>query len=137
VKEFTIRNKATRPIMTLTPAMLTKMLAARPESVSLVLAKKRRDYKQLTGKDLSVDYDQQQALLARAGADARGVRTSPYSQLPFPLSQVRPVFADGFMIRSISGGIAEDLALAESFYALLDTQLQAAASGADRQPADK
>jgi hypothetical protein len=123
MKEFTIRNKTTHPILSLTPGMLTKMLAARPESVSLVLAKRIQDYKQITGKKLSLDYDQQQILLAHAGADARGTWTSRYAQLPHPLSQVGPVFADGFLLRSISGALSEDLALAESFYALLDTQI--------------
>lgn len=123
MREFTLRNKANRPIMTLTPPMLVKMLAARPESVSLVLAKMIKDYKQLTGKALLLDYDQQQTLLAKAGADARGIWTSKYSQLPFPLSQVKPIFADGFMLRSLGGSLSDDLELVESFYALLDTQL--------------
>jgi hypothetical protein len=125
VKEFTIRNKTTRPIMTLTPRMLAKMLAGRPESVSLVLAKRMRDYKGITGKALSLDYDQQQALLAHAGADARGMWTSRYSHLPYPLSQVAPIFADGFLLRPNSEGLSEDLALAESFHALLDARLTA------------
>jgi len=126
MKEFSVRNKSTRPIMTLTPAMLAKMLQARPESVSLVLAKKRRDYKEITGKALTLDYAQEQALLAHAGADSRGTWTSRYSQLPYPLSQVKPLFADGFLIRPMSGSMVEDLALAESFHALLDLHLAAA-----------
>lgn len=123
MKEFTLRNKAKNPIMTLTPAMMDKMLMSRPESVSLVLAKRIKDYKSLTDKNLSLDYEQQQILLQHAGADEKGTWTSKYSSLPYPLSQVKPVFADGFMLRSLSGDMVEDLALAESFYALLDTQL--------------
>jgi hypothetical protein len=123
VKEFNLRNKATRPIMTLTAPMLAKMLSARPESVSLVLAKKRQDYKTLTGKALSLDYDQELKLLAHAGADARGTWTSRYNELPHPLNMLRPVFSDGFMQRSMSGSMIEDLALAETFFALLDLRL--------------
>jgi len=128
VKEFTIRNKTTYPIVLLTPGMLAKMLAARPESVSLVLAKLIQDYKQITGKKLSLDCGQQQILLANAGADARGTWISRYAQLPYPLSQVKPIFADGFLLRPSSEGLSEDLALAESFYALLDTQLTLSAA---------
>jgi len=109
--------------MTLTPAMLAKMLAARPESVSLVLAKKRHDYKQLTGKTLSIDHEQELALLAHAGADARGTWLNRYSHLPYPLTMVKPIFADGFMLRSMSGSMEEDLTLVESFHALLDAHL--------------
>ncbi|CAB5514571.1 hypothetical protein LMG26857_03630 [Achromobacter anxifer] len=126
VKEFTVRSKSTQPIMSLTPAMLAKMLAARPESVSLVLAKKIQDYKQLTGKALSLDYGQQQVLLAHAGAGASGMWTNRYTLLPYPLSMVTPIFADGFLRRSLTESMDEDLALVESFHALLDTQLAAA-----------
>jgi hypothetical protein len=135
MQEFTIRNKSTRPIMTLTPKVFAAICAARPESVSLVLAKKVKDYKDLTGKALSLDYEQQRVLLERAGADARGTWASQYSQLPYPLSQVRPVFADGFMLRILSGSLAEDLALAEAFYALLDAPLAAGAGDEVASPA--
>jgi len=123
MREFTLRNKSTNPILTLTPGMLEKMLGARPESVSLVLAKRIHDYKQVTGKTMSLDHEQNQILLAHAGADARGVWTSRYSQLPFPSSQMRMIFSDGFMLRPNSEGLASDLALAESFFALLDARL--------------
>ena len=113
--------------MSLTPAMLAKMLAARPESVSLVLAKKCKDYKEITGKALSLDHEQQLALLDHAGADARGTWTSRYSKLPYPLTMVKPIFADGFMLRSMSGSMVEDLELVETFHALLDAHLPEAA----------
>lgn len=123
MQEFTIRNKTTQPIVSLTPGMLAKMLAARPESVSLVLAKLIKDYNRITGKKLALDCDQQQILLARAGADASGAWISRYAQLPYPLSHVKSIFADGFLLRSSSEGLSDDLAVAESFYAQLDTQL--------------
>jgi hypothetical protein len=84
--------------------------------------------KQITGRVLLLDHEQEQALLARAGADASGTWTSRYSQLPFPLSQVKPVFADGFLLRSMSGSMSEDLVLAEAFYALLDAHVAAGAA---------
>lgn len=120
--EFTLRNKKTTPIMTLTVSMFERMRKARPESVSLVLAKRIRDYKALTGKTLSLDYEQERCLLAQAGANERGVWTSKYAQLPLPLSQVKSIFADGFMLRTL-GNMSDDLAAAEAFYGLLDMQL--------------
>jgi hypothetical protein len=84
--------------------------------------------KQITGRVLLLDHEQEQALLARAGADASGTWTSRYSQLPFPLSQVKPVFADGFLLRSMSGSMSEDLVLAEAFYALLYAHVAAGAA---------
>lgn len=125
MSEFTIRNKTTYSIMTLTPGMLAKMLNARPESVRLALTKTLRDYKKATGMPLLLDYKQRRTLLARAGADARGVVKCRYlhSKLPQPLGEVMLIFTDGFLVRPNSEGMSEDLALAESFHALLDTQL--------------
>jgi hypothetical protein len=134
MKEFTIRNKTTRPIMTLTPKMLADMLVARPESVSLVLAKTIHDYKKITGKSLLVNSEQQQVLLGHAGADAGGTWTNRYVQLPYPLCHVKPIFADGFLLREISGSMSEDLALVESFHALLDTQLATTSTASDMLP---
>jgi len=127
VKESTVRNKTKQPIMTLTPAMLAKMLAARPESVSLVLAKHVKDYKEATGKHLVLDHEQDLTLREHAGANASGMWTSRYVDLPYPMSQVKPLFSDGFMMRSFSSSMSEDLVLAEAFHTLLDTQLTNAA----------
>lgn len=120
MREFTLRNKATQPILSLTPAMLTKLLAARPESAQLVLHKYMQDYRALTGKAPHLDYEQQQELLKRAGANKQGVWTSVYSQLPLPWYQVRSVFTDGFLSRTTSESMSKDLELAEAFYSLLD-----------------
>ena len=123
MREHTIRNKAANPIVTLTPQMLEKMLAARPESVSLTLAKFVKDYKQITGKRISVDHVQQQILSKHAGADERGSWSSRYSELPYPQCHLQPIFADGFLSRTSSKGFSEDLVMAEAFFALLDSAL--------------
>lgn len=123
MREFTVRNKAKNPIITFTPATLALLLAARPESVSLVLAKLVQDYKTLTGKTLTVDHEQNLQLLAHAGADDKGVWKSRYSGLCGSAAFIRPFFTDGFMRRTVSGELAEDLAIAETFHAMLDTLL--------------
>jgi hypothetical protein len=102
--------------------MLAKMLAARPESARLVLNKYMRDYHTLTGKTPRLDYDQEQELQNRAGANAQGVWTSSYSQLPLPWYQVQSVFCDGFRARTTSESLSKDLELAEAFYSLLDKE---------------
>jgi hypothetical protein len=121
--EFTIRNKSTRPILTLKAPVLQALLAARPESSSLVLAKHRQDYKRLTGKDIELDHDQQLELLGRYGADAAGNWTSAYAHLESPWYSVERTFVAGFLARSTSRGFGEDLELAEAFYDLLDCKL--------------
>jgi S1-C subfamily serine protease len=123
MREFTLRNKATRPILTLTPAMLQKLLEARPESAQLTLEKYRRDYKTLTGKVVGVDYDQQQALLKRAGSGEHGMWASPYLKLPSPIYRIMSVFQDGYLNRTPSASMCEDLEMAEAFYSLLDVHL--------------
>lgn len=126
MNEFTLRNKTKQPIMTLTKPMLAKMLASRPESVSMALAKHVKEYKALTGKTLMLDHAQDLLLREHAGADERGWWTSKYAELPYPLNHVKPVFSDGFMQRH-SGSMQDDLALAEVFHDMLDLQMAALA----------
>lgn len=122
--EFTIRNKSTHPILTLRPPILAAMLAARPDSSSLVLSKYCRDYKRLTGKEIHIDHEQHLAFLKRYGADTKGTWASPYSTgLGLPWFEVQRVFKDGFLARTISRGFLADLAVAEAFYSLLDARL--------------
>lgn len=121
--EFTLRNKSTRPILTLRPAIFEALLAARPEASSLVWAKYCQDYQALTGKAVSLDHEQLQALLARYGANAAGTWTSRYASLPVPWYQVERTFVAGFLQRMTSAGLAEDLRLAQAFYDLLDQRL--------------
>lgn len=125
MQEFTLRNKTTNPILKLTPAMLKKVLAARPESCQLMLAKYRRDYKSLTGKTVGVDHDQHMILLQRVNADSNGMWPSRYFQLPNPYYHVMTIFQDGFLNRATSESLSKDLELAEAFYAMLDEHLPA------------
>lgn len=118
--EFSIRNKAKQPIMTIKPKVLAMMFVARPESVALVLHKKTKDYQRLTGHPLTLDYDQSQELLLHAGADAQGIWHSRYAQLPGQLFKVVTLFSDGFLNASLSGSIIADLATVEAFYAMVD-----------------
>ena len=123
MREYTIRNKSTNPIVTLTSAVMQKAMLARAESVSLALAKLASDYKQLTGKRITLDHEQDMALREKAGANAGGWWKSRYSELPYPLSHIQPTFTDGFLNRTNAGSVLEDLALAEAFFGLLDLRL--------------
>lgn len=114
--EFTIRQKSTAPIATLKPAVLAQLLNARPEASSLVLTKWKKDYLQLTGKRLSLDWSQKQAILNRYGASESGQWTSLYSQLPAPWYQIQRHFVDGFLQSSLSQGLLKDLEVAQAFY---------------------
>lgn len=125
MREFSLRNKSKNPIMTLSPAMLKLALAARPESVSLMLAKYVSDYKQLTGKKITIDYEQNLILAKHMGADERGTWVSRYSGIPFNLFMIERLFKDGFMMRIDSKSLTEDLKLAEDFFDMLDLQLAA------------
>lgn len=125
--ELSIRNKSTGPIATLRPKVLAAFLAARPESVALVLDKHSRDYRDLTGKAISLDYEQRRQLLARAGADSKGIWTSVYSGSTAGISkelyQVICLFSQGFLYRTASESLLGDLTTAEAFYGLLDPHL--------------
>lgn len=106
---------------------MAKMLTARPESVSLVLARFIKHYAALTGKRPALDYEQNKLLLARAGADERGQWVSPYSDMPVVLSKVHQCFEAGFLVASpASHSLEEDLVIAETFFELLDAQLKPA-----------
>lgn len=118
--EFSIRQKAMNPIYTIKPAVMKAFLAARPESWSLVLAKYKKDYKILTGKTISLDHEQTGQLMAAAGADERGMWTSKYSKLPAEKYLVMRAFQDGFLMGKTSEGLLKDLAIAETFFSLLD-----------------
>lgn len=123
MSEFTIRNKATRPIVTLKPYVLKALLNARPTSASLVLSKFRRDYEATAGKRATLDHEQLVALLRHYRADERGMWTSPYAKLPMPWFLVEKAFVDGFLSGSVSRGLLDDLGVVESFYGLLDPLL--------------
>ncbi len=124
MKEFTIKQKKTQPILTLAPKVLDAFLKARPESISLVLARTLQSYKLLTNKTLMLQHDQQEQLLARVGADASGMWTSKYSKVRSTLFYVKNAFTEGFMRRSIGGELLEDLAIVEAFYEMLDAQME-------------
>lgn len=116
-QSFTIRNKSTRPIMTIGPKLLAQMLEARPDSVSLALAKHAKDYQQLTGKPISVTYEQEAILLKHYQADENGSWKSKYTM--HPLFNVIYAFRLGFMARDL-GSIENDIILAEQFFDLID-----------------
>ena len=120
MSEFTIRNKSTRPIVTLRPQFLALMLEARPDSASLVLAKYCKDYKKLTGKEIHLDHDQNLQFLARFGADENGMWTGGYANLPNPWYAVERAFVDGFLARGLSPHLQQELEIAEAFYGMLD-----------------
>lgn len=115
---FTIRNKAAFPILTLSPALFEKMLAARPEASSLALTKYMQDYRSLTGKTITLTYEQNIALLTRYNADEAGQWTSSFSN--HPKHKVISCFTEGFLRQTISSGFEADLAVAEDFYELLE-----------------
>lgn len=125
MQTHTVRNKSKpTPIVTLTEPFLAQMLAARPESVSLVLARFLASYAALTGRRPVIQHDQHLALLAKAGADDAGVWVSRYAGLPPSLSQVRQFFADGFMAApAASCGLDQELEVVEAFFSLLDSQM--------------
>jgi hypothetical protein len=75
MSQFTLRNKKGPVVIaTYSKAVMTAFLNARPDSVSLVLAKHARAYKSLTGKTLSVDHEQESLLMQHCGSTpfARG-----------------------------------------------------------------
>lgn len=123
-KEFTLRNKnSARPIQTLTADVLKTFIESRPESVSLVLCKYKYDYKTLTGKDVTLDFDQQQILKEYVGTNKRGYWVSKYSGLDETYTKIINCFQDGFLKRTISNGLLNDLALVERFFDMIDLTL--------------
>lgn len=124
MSEYTVRNKAKNPIVTLRPAVMEAMLAARPESSSLVLSKYCKDYKNLTGKVVHIDYEQNQALLERYGADSSGGWKSEFLNIPAPWFRIERCFVDGFLAQSLSASLLDGLAVAEAFFDMLERELK-------------
>jgi hypothetical protein len=119
--EFTLRKKATKqPILTLRPHVMERFLVSRPESVVLVLAKYKADYKSITGHQVSLTYEQEAQLFSYFGANDKGLWTSKYSALPASLARIRNCFQDGFLQRTVSNGLLDDLDIAEQFFDMLD-----------------
>ena len=122
--EFTIRNKqSSTPIFTLASFVMERFLQARPDSVALVLSKYRADYKTLTGKSITLHFEQVDALKAHYGTDAKGAWTSRYSMLDSVTFQVRNCFQNGFLTRTLSSSLLTDLEIVESFFSMLDVQI--------------
>lgn len=120
MQTHTIRNKdKPTPILTLKPAFFAKVLASRPESASLMLTKLKQDIKALVGKTPSLDYDQQQQLLAVTGATGTGRWVSKFSQYPPHLSRLAELFSSG-LLSAPTMGAEEVLQAAEDFYAMLE-----------------
>lgn len=122
----TIRNKSSdHPIITFDKALFKAFLEARPESVTLAIAKHCADYKGLTGKSLHIDHVQEQALLQVRGANEEGVWASKYTALKGDLYFLAKAFEDGIMNQSkIHCDIADVLRRAEMFYDMLDLYLE-------------
>jgi len=120
MKTHTLRNKATStPILTLTPKFFAKAMACYPEAFCLALNWFYVSYKSYRGVTPRLDHTQQQAFLARAGADERGLWSSKFSSLSPAAAHVVAIFTSGFTHTS---GLEFESALdlAQEFYAMLD-----------------
>ncbi len=135
--EHTIRNKTTNPIVTLRPKTLQAMLAARPESSSLTLARFTALYRSLTNKSITLDYDQQQLLLERYDADSQGMWVSRFSKLPYDLLKVVGLFKDGFFRDPNMEGFLHDLTVAEVFYDMLEKHANLTPGVSTNRPSSK
>ncbi len=120
MKTHSIRNKSKpTPILTLAAPLMGRMLGCYPEAVSLTLAWFCKRYKELTGKVIVLDHEQELMLLKHAGADPRGMWTSRFSTLgPVPF-RIERAFADGMLLR-MGGDMLELLEDAQAFYVMLE-----------------
>lgn len=126
--EYTVRNKSSStPIVTFGKKLFERMIAARPDSVNLAIAKHCLSYKQLTGKSLHVDHVQNEQLLKHFGANASGTWSSAYTNLlTGDAYRVVKAFEQGVMADSISNSPLEEVIVrAELFYDMVDAWLQA------------
>lgn len=119
MKTHSVRNKSSaKPIISLSPKFFEQALAAYPEAVALTLARFKRQYESLTGKAISLDYRQTQALLVHAGANASGQWHSRFSELPHTAYRIVTLFEKGFLT-SNGFEFPEALATAQEFYATI------------------
>ena len=129
--DFTLRNKkGPAVIVTYSQAVMAVFLAARPDSVSLAIAKHAQDYKTLTGKVLRVDHEQDVQLMRHFGSTDGTSWISPYSSLPREDFHVVRMFTDGYLKASVSADILGNLKIAERFFEMVDRS-QASAAKAD------
>lgn len=120
--DYTLRNKASNtPIISFSKKLLADMLKARPESVTLAIAKHCANYKNVTGKDLRVDHEQEAALMHARGAAPGGSWSSKYTTLGGDVYGVVTSFEIGVMQRTLGNSdIVDVLRQAELFFDMLD-----------------
>lgn len=119
MKTHTVRNKRNNPIVTLTSGFMHEMLDAYPEAVSLVLAKFRKDYSGLTGKQVSLDHAQHSLFMQMWGADDNGRWVSKFSSLPPFAFHAKEIFTSGFMMQE-NMRMDDGLEIANKFFLMLD-----------------
>lgn len=115
----TIRGAGVQPIVTFKPWMLELLCNARIESAMLVITKFKQDYKQLTGRELLIDYKQQEQIMRSTNQDKNSYWTSHYSKVPIGLFCVMNYFHKGFLQGTLKD-IEVELDEVELFYDLLD-----------------
>jgi hypothetical protein len=119
----TIRGAGVQPIATFRPWMLDLLCNARIESSLLVIAKFKKDYKQITGRDLLIDYDQQQRIMQCINRDQNGYWVSQYSKLDYGLFSITNYFTRGYMQGTIKD-MEVELDEVELFYDMIDQQIE-------------
>lgn len=117
---YTLSQKSSAsPLATLSAACMKQLLAARPESISLVLHRWKSEFKRTLGKTPRLHHEQTQKLAEHAGAINGGAWTSKYSALPLDLYRIQDCFTTGF-IADMSIPDKSALLVAERFYDMLD-----------------
>lgn len=97
----TIRNKSSAtPIVTFKAKQWAEFRKCHPEAVSLTIAWLKKNYKQLTGKNLVLSHEQVLEFYSWVGADSSGIWRSKFSGLGLDAHLISQSFQDGILMSS-------------------------------------
>lgn len=136
--EFSLRNKAkATPILTFSRAVLDELKGSSRETVGLVLEKHKRDYKRLTGKNVVVDYLQDEELRLHFGF-GDGPRTEgegDLGTLPCDLYRSWSLFSAGYLSGVNIRSFSEDIRMLEGVVRLYKAELKRLAAQKESEDA--
>ena len=112
----TVRNKrGATPVFSLTPWFMARVLTSEPDAINLALGWFSRRYKELTGKEPALDYNQKCLLNDYFGVGEDGSWVSSFSRVEGADYRVLTIFEQGFLTTS-GMEFEQALEVAERFY---------------------
>lgn len=115
--KYRIRNKSTKPILTFTDKAWWEITENySPEAYVIAWGCLKKYYKQITGKELDLDYKQKEDFTRWVGANELGVWTAKTSNLDHTDYLIYTAFCEGF---KLDDDFKSTIEIAERFIVLI------------------